>query len=161
MSEPRDWDKELAEIDRLMGVDSGAKNPSPTPAPTPSALPRGGDSPQPARSGSATPASPPGRPTRGAAATWLVALLGPLGAVALAIWPYPKACGTGLLLYLVGVLAVFGASIWTMRLAWTGRRAAAMVVGIVTLVAALALAALEVSPRVGYARTSLTWTCTT
>lgn len=159
MSEPRDWDKELAEIDRLMGVDSGAKNPPPTPAPA--SLPRGGDAPQTARSSAPAPAPATGRSARGTAATWLVALLGPLGAVALAIWPYPKACGTGLLLYLVGVLAVFGASIWTMRLAWTGRRAAAMVVGIVTLIAALALAALEVSPRVGYARTSLTWTCTT
>jgi hypothetical protein len=90
---------------------------------------------------------------------WLVALLGPIGAAGLAIWPYPKACGLALGVYLVGVLAVWGASVWAMRTAWAAQRAAAMILGVLALIASLSLAALEVLPRVGYARTSLTWTC--
>jgi hypothetical protein len=61
--------------------------------------------------------------------------------------------------YLVGVAAVAGAAIMTMRTAWLHRRGLAMAVGIMTLIASLALAAAQVLPRTGYARTALTWTC--
>jgi hypothetical protein len=77
------------------------------------------------------------------------------------MWPYPKACGVSLGVYLVGLLAVWGASIWGMRTAWAAQRALAMLIGVLTLIASLTLAAMEVLPRVGYARTSLTWTCST
>ncbi len=154
MSGERDWDKELAEIDRLMGADKPAA-PDPAPKSGPPAAPAE-RAPAARSTGPAT-----ARPTVGALRAWLVALLGPVGAAALAVWPYHNECGTGLLLYLVGVLAIFGAAIWTMRLAWVSRRATVMILGILTLLAACALAALEISPRVGYARASLTWTCST
>ncbi len=152
MTGPRDWDKELAEIDKLMGA----------PAPKPS-LPAATRDAGHATPASASPSSAPvTRPASRVARpwqVWAVTLLGPLGAAGLAIWPYPKACGLSLGVYLVGLLAVWGASLWAMRTAWRAQRGAAMVVGVLTLIASLTLVALEVLPRVGYARTSLTWTC--
>lgn len=160
MTGPRDWDKELAEIDRLMAKDAGK---APAPEGQPAAVP--------ARAGGAAPASRqaaaapvPARPAGGrreALGLWLLALLGPLGAAALAVWPYPKGCGTMLAVYLVGVAAVAGAGIWTMRAAWLARRGRAHVFGLATLLAALVLAALEILPRIGYAATALAWGCTT
>lgn len=148
MTGPRDWDKELAEIDKLMASGGGAAPSAPVPASAPGRA---------APPTSARPASSP----RAAFGVWLVALLGPLGAGALAVWPYAKACGPMLWVYLVGVLAVAGAGIWTMRLAWVHRRGTAHVVGLFTLLAALVLGAIEVLPRIGYAAAPLTWTCST
>lgn len=162
MTGPRDWDKELAEIDKLMAP-QGAE-------PRPPALSRAegsgrGDlvpaasAKDPARSEDPRRLTAVARPR--SATVWLVTLLGPIGAAGLLIWPYPKACGLSLGVYLVGLLAVWGASIWAMRTAWAAQRAVAMIIGVVTLVASLMLVALEVLPRVGYARDSLTWTCST
>lgn len=88
-----------------------------------------------------------------------MALLGVLGAAALAMWPYDKACNLPLGIYLVGVLAVFGAAVWTMRLGWASRRGAVLIIGMATMLAALTLAAMEVLPRTGYAKVAATWTC--
>lgn len=160
MTGPRDWDKELAEIDKLMGA------PAPKAGPPPSQMPvrgtRDAEPVAPARGSApegrvAGPASRVPRP----ATVWLVTLLGPIGAAGLMVWPYPNACGLSLGVYLVGVLAVWGASIWAMRTAWAAQRAVAMIIGVITLIASLTLVALEVLPRVGYARDSLTWTCST
>jgi hypothetical protein len=153
MTGPRDWDKELAEIDKLMAPQGAEPRPSGRGdlVAKPAATPTGRD-------------DTPRRLTAAARrplAVWLITLLGPVGAAGLAVWPYPKACGLPLGVYLVGLLAVWGASIWGMRTAWAAQRAAAMVIGVLTLIASLTLVALEVLPRVGYARTSLTWTCST
>src|SRR5690606_21143934 len=111
MSDKRDWDKELAEIDRLLGAEPAKELPAP-PAPT---APKQGQVAA-ASSRPAAPAAPRPVPAAvGPVRTWLVALLGPIGAAALAVWPYPNECGNGLMLYLVGVLAILGAAIWTMR----------------------------------------------
>ena len=152
MTDPRNWDKELADIDKLMAADR---------VPVPSSPP--------ARTG-----EPAGRATtvaapRGASAVttrprdtfgiWLRALLGMLGAAALFYWPYSKSCGSMLYVYLVGVAAVVGIGGYTMRYAWTHRRGVAHVVGLLVLLAGLALAALEILPRTGYAAVARTWTC--
>jgi hypothetical protein len=153
MTGPRDWDKELAEIDKLMQAPSpGAGAPAPSdPRRATGAVAQPPAGPRPA---SVSPVGAP-RPIT----VWAVALLGPLGAGALAIWPYDRQCSIPLAIYLVGVLAVLGASIWTMRLAWASRRVVVMVLGILTLLAALGLGAREVLPRVGYAKAELTWVC--
>lgn len=152
MTDPRNWDKELADIDKLMATD---RPPSTSNAPAkvgdgvgraaPVAAPRG--------AGSVTT-----RP-RDTFGIWLRALLGILGAAALANWPYPKACGSMLYLYLAGVAAVIGIGGYTMRYAWTHRRGVAHVVGLLVLLAGVSLAALEILPRVGYAAVTRTWTC--
>jgi hypothetical protein len=160
MTGPRDWDKELAEIDKLMGAPAPkAQLPPGDPGRVTREAERGGSAP-PARGGETRVTGHASRVPR-SATVWLVALLGPVGAVGLAVWPYPKTCGLSLGVYLVGVLAVWGASIWAMRTAWAAQRGLAMVIGVITLLASLTLSALEVLPRVGYARHSLTWTCST
>lgn len=160
MADQRDWDKELAKIDRLMTKQGGQ-------APAPEAARAG----PPARREPAEAASPgtsqrPAAPAsegrnRGGFAVWLITLLGPIGAAALTVWPYPRTCGMFLWVYLVGVLGVLAAGIWAMRTAWESRRGVPMVIGLATLLAALVLAAAEVLPRVGYAAHALTWTCST
>ncbi|MBK9549589.1 MAG: hypothetical protein IPO52_10940 [Gemmatimonadetes bacterium] len=90
---------------------------------------------------------------------WLIAILGVLGAVALYYWPYNKTCGTWLYGYLIGVAAVAGCGLMTMRSSWTHRRGLAHAVGLLTFLAGLAFAAAEILPRTGYAAESRTWTC--
>ncbi len=160
MADPRDWDKQMAEIDRLMAK-SGPPSPS-APTETPRRTPAPASAPAPRREPPPAVASTlPTAMTRGGLlGLWALALMGPLGAAALAIWPYSKICGTMLAVYLVGVAAVAGAGIWTMRAGWVARRGLPHLLGLATLFAALGLAALEILPRVGYAATALTWGCT-
>jgi hypothetical protein len=158
MADSRDWDKQMAEIDRLMAK-SGPPATSPPPgAPAnPQAAPAAPRREAPSRVASSGPAAM----TRGGLlGLWALALMGPLGAASLAIWPYAKGCGTMLAVYLVGVAAVAGAGIWTMRAGWVARRGLPHLLGLATLLAALGLAALEILPRVGYAAIALTWGCT-
>lgn len=154
MTGPRDWDKELAEIDKLMQ--------QPTPAASPP-VPATGDERRATPARQSAPSADGGRANAAArgrpVAIWAVALLGVLGAAALAVWPYDKACNLPLGIYLVGVLAVFGAAVWTMRLGWASRRGAVLIIGMATMLAALTLAAMEVLPRTGYAKVAATWTC--
>ena len=167
MADSRDWDKQMAEIDRLMAKGSPPATPASSGPPTTPA--RAPTTPGP----SSAPAAPrreapapvarqgPLTMTRGGLlGLWALAVLGPLGAASLAIWPYAKGCGTMLAVYLVGVLAVAGAGIWTMRAGWVARRGLPHLLGLATLLAALGLAALEILPRIGYAATALTWGCT-
>ncbi len=158
MTGPRDWDKELAEIDKLIA--SGDKPGAPAPAPVPARHPAGGAADGPATAAAVAPSTGP-RPTRrrDLATVWFKVTLGVLGAGALTIWPYGKTCGMLLDVYLVGVLAVIAAGAWGMRGAWVHRRGIAHVVALVVFLAGLWLAAAEVLPRVGYARTAATWTC--
>jgi len=157
MTGPRDWDKELAEIDKLIASGDKPGAPAPASAPVPARTaggPAGGTAP------AAAPAAGP-RPTRrrDLAAVWFKVTLGVLGAGALTIWPYAKSCGMLLDVYLVGVLAVIAAGAWGMRGAWLHRRGVAHIVALLVFLAGLSLAAAEVLPRVGYARTAATWTC--
>ncbi len=161
MTGPRDWDKELADIDRLMGLPQGASGPpAPTAPSAPPAPPKPGAPPVP------PPRPVPSAPTPGlisrprdTMAVWLKAGLGAFGAAALAIWPYEKDCGLLLWVYLVGVAAVGGAGIWTLTGSWRHRRALAHVAGFLVLLAALVLAAIEILPRVGYLQSTLPWVC--
>jgi hypothetical protein len=162
MTGPRDWDKEMAEIDKLMAADRTPAAPVPaaqapaTPvrrdaaptAPAPSAAPR-----------PASAAAPSVTRRRDAIAVWLLALLGVLGAVALWYWPYNTACGVWLYGYLIGVAAVAGCGLITMRSAWAHRQGFAHTVGFLTFLAGLAFATVEVLPRIGYAAETRTWTC--
>lgn len=159
MTGPRDWDKEMAEIDKMISADRSA-----TPAPSqnaPANLPARSATPgaqvPAARSVSAAPART-SRP-RDAVGVWLKALLGALGAGALVVWPYGTACGAPLYAFLGGAAAVASAGIWTMGSAWVHRRAVAHIVGVLVLLAGLVLGAREILPRTGYAADAHTWTC--
>lgn len=153
MTGPRDWDKEMADIDRLLASDK----PQP-----PSAAPSGGavvkSSGAPAVAPAARPSGTVSRP-RDAVGVWLKVLLGALGGAALLYWPYGKSCGPSLYLYLLGVLAVVSAGVWAMRGAWTHRRGWAHIVGLLVFLLGCGLAAAEILPRVGYTTVAQSWTC--
>ena len=145
--QPRDWDRELADIDRAIAKQN-APGASPPAAPAPDAR---------------HPALPPGSAPvrrRSVALTWFwVALAVALG-VALAIWPYERACGLQLFFYLgaVGVTAL--AALLGALASWSHRRAVAHVLSLLVLTWAAVAAAREVLPRTGYAAAARTWMCT-
>jgi len=148
MSEqPRDWDKELAKIDRAM-----ARVPEPAaPAPGP-ARPA-----QPAPAG-AGPAPQHAGP-RATTTTWLRVLLVLTLAVAMPLWPYPKGCGVGLFVYLAACSMVVLAGVWAAVSTWHRRRPVGHILAILVLLWGLGLVAAEVLPRVGYAKSAIRWTC--
>jgi hypothetical protein len=136
---PRDWDRELADIDRV--IDKG-----PGPAGTPARLP--------------APGSPP--VVRGSVArTWFWVVLALLLAVALPLWPYGKACGLQLFFYLgAATLALLAGAAGAVS-SWATRRGLAHVLSLLVVVWAGAMGAREVLPRVGYAAQSKPWLCPT
>jgi hypothetical protein len=153
MTEPRDWDKEMAEIDKII-----ASGKAPPPAPGVPALPAGT---APARSSSPAPVASGPVQTRGRdkVGVWIRTLLGAAGAAALSFWPYGKTCGMMLYLYMLGTVGVIAAGIWAMRGAWTHRRGVAHIGGLLVLLAGLGLAALEIIHRTGFAAGRLGWIC--
>lgn len=84
-------------------------------------------------------------------------------AAAINFWPYARACGAGLYAYM-GAAGIVGAgAIWVAASSWSARLARAHMLSMVMLIASLALLALEVAPRVGYARVegpAPGWRCT-
>jgi hypothetical protein len=153
MTEPRDWDKEMAEIDKII-----ASGKAPPPAPATQALPAGASPPRP----SSPAASSPGPiQTRGRdkVGVWFRTLLGAAGAAALPFWPYGKTCGIMLYLYMLGTLGVIAAGIWAMRGAWIHRRGVAHAGGLLVLLAGLGFAAIEIMHRTGFAAGRLGWIC--
>ena len=146
MSErPRDWDKELAKIDKAIEEQGTAPPPLPSGAPVA----------RPARPVSAAPVTKTGH----VVLTWFWVFLGLALAAALLLWPYDKTCGLQLTFFLgaVGTTAVFG--LLGAFSAWMHRRAFAHILSLVVLAWAGIAAANEILPRIGYAKESRTWLC--
>jgi len=149
MSEPRDWDKELAAIDKVI-----ARGPAPG----------GGAAPAPVERGAGAPArlgGPAGGGRFGAITTWLRVLLGLVLAVAITQWPYKTACGFNLAMYLGAIAAVVVAGLWSAVTSWQRRLGLAHLLSLGILGWGLVLGAREILPRTGYAREVRMWTCTT
>jgi hypothetical protein len=98
------------------------------------------------------------RPVR-PGAVWGSVSLGVLLGAALPEWPYDRACGSWLMLYLSAVSLVMIAGLWGARVSWRGRIGWAHVLAVITIIWGLALTAHEVLPRVGYAKARLAWRC--
>jgi hypothetical protein len=146
MSErPRDWDKELADIDK--------------------AIARQGDEPPPLPSGRAPgPAARtvPGAPvtkTGHVVLTWFWVCLAIALAAALLLWPYDKGCGLQLTFFLGAVTTTAVFALLGAFSAWMHRRAFAHILSLIVLAFAGAAAAYEILPRTGYAKESRTWLC--
>jgi hypothetical protein len=134
---PRDWNRELADIDRV--IEKG-----PGPAGTPALLP--------------APGSPP--VAKGSVArTWFWVVLALLLAVALPIWPYGKACGLQFFFFLGAATLALLAGVAGALSSWATRRGLAHLLALFVVVWAGAMVASEVLPRVGYAAHSKTWLC--
>ena len=74
-------------------------------------------------------------------------------------WPYAKACGWWLSLYMAAVGIVVVAGLWGAHVSWRSRLGFAHVIAVATIIWGLALTAQEVLPRVGYAKERLAWRC--
>ena len=147
---PRDWDKELAQIDRLIASGAGGpKSPAaPAPAGAPAPAARGGPAP--------APAAP--RP-RSVVFTWLRLLLGLAIGVGITQWPYARGCGVLLFGYLGAVGGVIVAGLWSGISSWRTRSGLAHVLSLGLVFWGAILGAREVLPRVGYARARAAWFC--
>ncbi|HEY0996342.1 MAG TPA: hypothetical protein VGD77_10165, partial [Gemmatimonadaceae bacterium] len=124
-------------------------------------LPSG--SPPVARGGEASPAAP----ATGSTATTTLGVLARLVlATALGVgvlfWPYASRCGPGLAGYLAAVGAVAVGGAWSAVWSWRHRAAKAHLLSLLLVLWGLSLAAIEVLPRVGYAKADPTrsvWIC--
>jgi hypothetical protein len=140
----RDWDKELAAIDKVIAT-GGTGAPAPVPA-------RGGGGSAPAPRGG-TGRAP------GGMATWLRLGLALLLGAGITQWPYTHGCGLPLFAYLGAIATVLVASFWSMISSWRSRSGLAHFLSIGLLFWGSFLGAREVLPRVGYARESAAWFC--
>ena len=98
---------------------------------------------------------PPLRP----AGVWARVMLGMLLGAALTQWPYAHACEKPLILYMVAVTTVLVAGLWGARASWRSRMGLAHIIALGTILWGLTLSAQEVLPRVGYAKTRMSWRC--
>jgi hypothetical protein len=141
----RDWDKELADIDKVI-----ARSPAPA----------GGAAAIPAATGSgsrAVAAVPGGK--RATLWTWTQVVLGGLLAVGMTQWPYAHGCGIKLFLYVGAAGLVVVAGLWGALSSWRRRMGLAHSLAMIVILTGLVLLAREVLPRVGYAKQASTWMC--
>jgi hypothetical protein len=132
----KDWDAELKKIDRrLESISDEALLPAPTAA-TPAAQ--------------AVVAEK--RRTTNTFGVFARLVLVTILGLAMLAWPYDARCGVGLAAYLAatGVVALGG--VWTAVWTWRHRSGRAHTLSLLILLWGIVLAAVEVMPRVGYAR---------
>ena len=135
--QPRNWDKELSDIDKVI-----ARQPAPASAPAPGA----GKAPSPAQ-------------RRFVALTWFWTGLAIILAVALPLWPNDKSCGLRLVFYLGAAVIALLMGVLGALASWSHRRGLALLLSLVATLWAGVMAAREILPRVGYAKQELHWTC--
>jgi hypothetical protein len=143
MSEqPRNWDRELADIDKVIAKGS---------------VPAAGGS-VPAGRAPGVPAGAP-VPRRSVALTWFWVLLAVALAAALPLWPYQRSCGLQLMFFMgaTGVTALIG--LLGALASWASRRGFAHALSLAVILWSAVIGLREVLPRVGYAKTVRTWTC--
>jgi hypothetical protein len=149
---PRDWDKEMAEIDKLIAKQPVAppKGPELLGRPAPAALPAG----RPA----AAPAPVSSR--RDALWTWLGVLAGAgvAGAVVFA-WPYRHDCGLPLYGYLAASGGVLVVGLWGAVTSWTRRISAAHFLALLVTLTGAVLVGKVLLDRTEYPRVPAAWRC--
>jgi hypothetical protein len=158
----RDWDAEMAKIDRQIAATSPEKlaamssdRPGLQPTVEQRALPAG-----------ARPAGPAAVPHKHRPmAAWARLLLGLALGVGMLFWPYPARCGVWLGLYLVGVTVLTAGGVWAAVWTWRHRTPRAHVLALLLVLEGLVLAGLQVLPKTGYARPDAghpaNWSCST
>lgn len=144
MSGSKDWERELARIDKQLESVSDSQL-------------------FPEKKG-ATPAQQAQVASdRATATSWPAVLrlaLSVVLGVGILFWPYANRCGIGLAGYLVAVAAVAASGVWSAVWTWRHRTGRAHALSILLIVWGLVLGATEVLPRIGYAKQALTWNCT-
>lgn len=162
MSADRDWDAELAKIDKqlasLSDDDLAARAPSrgavAGSAPVAGAGAGGGVSAG-GKGGAVAQAPAPRAGASGATPSPLGVTirvgLGVVLAVGVLLWPYAAACGLPLVGYLGATAAVIAAGAWGAVATWRARAARAHVVALGVVAWGAVLLSAEVLPRIGYA----------
>ncbi len=141
------------EVDRLLASLAGVGGkPESQPPPRASAPPK------------PRPVPPPARrrtdPTRqGLAVLWAQVALGVVLGIGITQWPYPHACGLGLLGYFGAIAMVMVTGAWIAATSWTRRHATSHALALLLILWGIALAAYEILPRVGYAALRWNWQC--
>jgi hypothetical protein len=83
--------------------------------------------------------------------------------VAIIFWPYSARCGLGLYAYLASVLVVVVGGGWASVWTWRHRAAKGHTLSLLIVLWGLVLGAIDVLPRIGYAKPMAThpatWTC--
>lgn len=154
MEKERDWDKEMAEVDRLL-----KRLPSAEPTLGRGAEPTVRNPAVPGRAG-ATAETMFRSSAREWLGTWAKVGLGVLVGIGVTpgVWPYSHGCGLRLIFYLIGVTTVIAAGVWVGLSSWKRRLGFAHVVSQVLIVWGTLLLTREVLPRVG-ARAEALWLC--
>jgi hypothetical protein len=149
----RDWDKEMAEVDRLL-----KKLPEADPS-----LGRSGGSAATVKKPAVAPSTPAGfDDLRGGGqwiGTWTRVVLGLLIGIGMTQWPYTHGCGLKFIFYMIGVFAVLAAGCWSSISSWKRRLGVAHVLAQGLIIWGLVLAAREILPRIGYAKVPAPWLC--
>ena len=140
----RDWDRELAEVDRLL-------NQLPTHQAEQAAAA--------AKRAAAPPSAPASGKPASRAGTWARVGLGLLIGIGMTQWPYTHGCGLKLFIYLGGVFTVIVAGVWSSLSSWKRQMGVAHILSQGLVIWGLVLAAREVLPRIGYAKEVATWFC--
>jgi hypothetical protein len=157
----RDWDKELAKVDKQLASLSDDKLITP---PAASGKETGKRAPAPAAGGKPAPRDPASGPKEttsfGVYARLTISVL--LG-VGMTMWPYPSRCGPGLAAYLAAVIVVITSGVWSSVWTWRHRASHAHMLSLLLILWGLVLGSMEVLPRVGYAKADLghpaAWSC--
>jgi hypothetical protein len=153
----RDWDKELAKVDKQLASLSDDALAGPPPATT------GGKSataPRAEKTSRSATAEPRATSSFGVYARLTLSVL--VG-VAMVVWPYPVRCGFGLAGYLAAVAVVTASGVWSSVWTWRHRASKAHTLSILLILWGLVLGSLEILPRIGYAKPDLRhpamWMC--
>lgn len=151
---PRDWDKEMAEIDKII-----AKQPVAAPGGSgQGSVARGGQAALPAPQRAAAPA--PSRGGREGLVTWVKVFLGAGVAAAVALaWPYPHVCGIPLYGYLAAAGGVALVGLWGVVASWRSRKALAHTLSLLATLTGAVLVAKVLLDRSSYPKQISTWTC--
>ena len=151
----RDWDKELAKVDKQLASLSDDTLVGKPPAPTEKGKPS-----HPAPAAARVAAEPRGTSAFGVYARLTLSVA--LG-VAMTVWPYEVRCGVGLAAYLGAVVVVITSGVWSSIWTWRHRAAKAHALSLLIILWGLILGSMEVLPRVGYAKPDALhpagWTC--
>lgn len=147
----RNWEAELAKIDKQLASVSDeqllAQSAQPAPGRAPLAAPASAKS-VPAKSASASVA-----PTRmaGSWIAWVQLVVAIAAGVGLWFWPWQTRCGLNAMTFTAATAGVTLLGLWSAVGSWRHRQGAAHVLSFAVMIWGLVLGAREVLPRLGYA----------
>jgi hypothetical protein len=157
----RDWDKELAKVDKqLASLSDDALLGSPPATTGGKREVASGQRDARTDKASRAPSEPRATTSFGVYARLTLSVL--VG-IAMVLWPYPARCGVGLAGYLAAVAVVTASGVWSSVWTWRHRASKAHTLSLLLILWGLILGSIEVLPRIGYAKPDLAhpaaWVC--